>query len=273
LRNFLTRTITGFFIVLIVFGGIVIHPITFILVGLAILIGSQLELNRILFSSKGRENLIKSLMISVPTFLLSPYIAAGILSESLLLVPVLLFVLIFIAELFTKGNNHFESLSRVLFMVVYSTMPYLFMVFSAFSNMKGFSGFSPDLVAAFFVLLWVNDTGAYLLGVLFGRHKLFERISPKKTWEGFIGGALLTLVAAWFAGKLLGSYSQTDWLITGLIVSVFGTLGDLFESQLKRDAGIKDSGSILPGHGGVLDRFDGLTFAFPVLYIYIIFFG
>ncbi len=273
MRNFLTRTLTGFFIVLIVLGGVLIHPLTFILVGLAIIIGSQIELSRMVFPVRSREYLIKGLLISVPTFLVSPYIASGILSESILLIPVILLILVLISELYTKGDNHFESISKVLLMVVYTTMPYVFMVFAAFSYDKGISGFSPELVAAFFVLLWVNDTGAYLLGVAFGRHKLLERISPKKTWEGFIGGVLLTLVAAWFAGKLLGSYSQADYLIAGLIVSVFGTFGDLFESQLKREAGIKDSGSFLPGHGGFLDRFDGLTFAFPALYIFITFFG
>lgn len=273
MRNFLTRTLTGFFIVLIVLGGILIHPITFILVGLAIIIGSQFELGRMIFPVKSREYLIKGLFISVPAFLVSPFIAAGILSESILLIPVLILILVLISELYSKGSKHFESLSKLLLMAVYTTMPYVFIVFSAFSKSEGFSGFSPDLVAAFFVLLWINDTGAYLTGIAFGKHKLFERISPKKTWEGFVGGVALTIVAAWFTGVLLGSYSQADWVVAGLIISVFGTFGDLFESQLKREAGIKDSGSILPGHGGFLDRFDGLTFAFPVFYIFIIFFG
>lgn len=254
-------------------GGVLIHPITFIAVGLLIITGSQIELSRMIFPENSNKYLAQSLLISIPAYLLSPFIAADIFSDLMLLLPVLIIILVLIAELYTGGKDHFISLSKMLMVVVYTTMPYLFMVFSAFGSGTRILGFSPELVASFFVLLWINDTGAYLLGRAFGRHKLFERISPKKTWEGFIGGTLLTIAAAWFAGRFSGIFPQHIWIISGLIISVFGTFGDLFESQLKREAGIKDSGSVLPGHGGFLDRFDGLTFAFPVLYLFITFFG
>ncbi len=254
-------------------GGIIIHPLTFILLFLAIIVGSQIELGRILFAGGNNKYLLKSLLISIPLYLAAPLIAANIFPESTLLLLVLIIILILISELYNRGKDHFTSLSKVLLIVVYTTMPYMFMALSAFGSGDGLSGFSPELVAAFFVLLWINDTGAYLFGVAFGRHKLFERISPKKTWEGFAGGALLTIIAALLVGKLLGSFEQYFWVMTGLIVSVFGTFGDLFESQIKREYGIKDSGSILPGHGGFLDRFDGVTFAFPALYLLVTFFG
>lgn len=254
-------------------GGILFHPLTFILLFLAIIVGSQIELGRIIFPDNRIKHLARSLLISVPAYLLSPFIAAGIFSDSILLLSVLIIILILISELYSGGKDHFLSLSKVLMIVVYTTMPYIFMAFSAFGSGTGFKEFSPGMVASFFVLLWINDTGAYLFGITFGKYKLFESISPKKTWEGFAGGALLTIVAAWFIGHFLGSYSQYFWVLAGLIVSVFGTFGDLFESLIKREYGIKDSGSMLPGHGGFLDRFDGITFAFPALYLFITFFG
>ena len=127
-----------------------------------------------------------------------------------------------------------------------------------------------------FIFLWANDTGAYCFGSLFGKHKLFPRISPAKSWEGSIGGAIVVLVAAWILGivdRNMGNMSgltSVQWLGLGLVVVVFGTWGDLVESLFKRTLGIKDSGSILPGHGGMLDRFDSSLMAMPaaVLYIY-----
>lgn len=124
-------------------------------------------------------------------------------------------------------------------------------------------------ILALFILIWVSDTGAYLTGMTLGKHKFFERISPKKTWEGFIGGALFAIggsVAFWHFFPIVPVW---QWIAFGILVVIFGTYGDLFESLLKRTVKIKDSGNILPGHGGILDRFDSLLFAIPVIYIYL----
>ncbi len=126
-------------------------------------------------------------------------------------------------------------------------------------------------ILALFILIWVTDTGAYLTGMLLGKHKFFERISPKKTWEGFIGGTLFAI-----GGSLVFWYFFPDvpvwqWILFAILVVLFGTYGDLFESLLKRTVQIKDSSNILPGHGGILDRFDSLLFAIPVIYIYLTF--
>jgi phosphatidate cytidylyltransferase len=125
----------------------------------------------------------------------------------------------------------------------------------------------------FFLLLWTSDTGAYLAGRSFGKTKLFERISPKKTWEGSIGGTILSIAVAYGISKLLGFDDVTtfDWMVIAVLVVIFGTFGDLFESLLKRNLHIKDSGTILPGHGGVLDRFDGLFLAIPAVFFYLLF--
>ncbi|MBO4403588.1 MAG: phosphatidate cytidylyltransferase [Bacteroidales bacterium] len=128
------------------------------------------------------------------------------------------------------------------------------------------------LLLAFFILVWANDTFAYCAGSLIGKHPFFERISPKKTWEGTVGGGLLTLVAACFFPLIFPSISMNrlEWIVFALLIVLFGTLGDLVESMFKRHTGVKDSGGILPGHGGVLDRFDSTLMALPFVTLYLL---
>jgi phosphatidate cytidylyltransferase len=129
------------------------------------------------------------------------------------------------------------------------------------------------LPIGFFIMLWTCDTGAYLVGRKFGKRKLFERISPKKTWEGSFGGAVLIIIVAFVLSQFdyFDILKLHEWVIVGLITLVFGTFGDLTESLLKRNIDVKDSGSLLPGHGGVMDRFDGLFLAVPAVYFYLLF--
>jgi phosphatidate cytidylyltransferase len=133
--------------------------------------------------------------------------------------------------------------------------------------------FSPGIVVGFFLLLWANDTGAYLTGISLGRHRLMERISPKKSWEGFIGGMVIAVLVAWFISGWLGVVSRYSWIIISVIISIAGTYGDLAESMLKRSLGVKDSGTIMPGHGGFLDRFDSTVISFPLVFLFISVFG
>jgi phosphatidate cytidylyltransferase len=128
---------------------------------------------------------------------------------------------------------------------------------------------SQSLLLLAFVMIWMNDTGAFLVGCTIGKHRLFERISPKKSWEGFIGGNLFALAAGYGLSYLEPALMWWQWLIFAQIVVVLGTFGDLMESQLKRTLGVKDSGSAIPGHGGWLDRFDSLIFATPVVVFYL----
>jgi len=120
-----------------------------------------------------------------------------------------------------------------------------------------------------FILIWSSDTFAYCSGRLFGKHKMAPTISPKKTWEGFIGGVILTLVLCYFIESRFG-YLRGNWIIVGVLVATFAPLGDLVESQLKRNFNVKDSGNIIPGHGGILDRLDSFILCAPVIYIYFI---
>ena len=132
----------------------------------------------------------------------------------------------------------------------------------------------PECVLLIFIMIWLNDTGAFLVGSLIGRHKLFERLSPKKSWEGFWGGFIFCLLTGAEANILLPEFYGGNigvYLALGAVVSVFSTLGDLFESMIKRAVGVKDSGNILPGHGGMLDRIDSLLFVFPASAVYLYF--
>jgi phosphatidate cytidylyltransferase len=123
-----------------------------------------------------------------------------------------------------------------------------------------------------FIFLWCSDSGAYFVGSAIGRHRLFERISPKKSWEGSIGGGVLALVAAYVLSLFYPTLGAIEWMGMAAVVVVTGTWGDLIESCMKREMGIKDSGNILPGHGGILDRFDSAILAIPsvVVYLYIL---
>lgn len=150
---------------------------------------------------------------------------------------------------------------------LYIAVPFSIIPCLAFSN-NGFVWIYP---LAIFLFLWTNDTGAYCFGTLFGKHRLFERISPKKSWEGSIGGGVLSLVVASVVAYFDQSLNLWQWLGFALVVVVFGTWGDLVESLLKRQLGIKDSGNILPGHGGMLDRFDSSLLAIPAVAVYLYF--
>ena len=129
--------------------------------------------------------------------------------------------------------------------------------------------FSPNIVAGILFLTWANDSFAYIVGSKIGKTPFFLRISPKKTWEGTIGGAVFCMLTAGIIAQFFTQLSLLDWLVVGAIVAVFGTIGDLVESLLKRSVGVKDSGSFMPGHGGFLDRFDAFIFCIPFVYFYL----
>ncbi len=274
------RTVTGAFIVIFVLGGLWLHPVSFFLVGAVMLAGTQNEYYRMVRSTGVRPQVITGIITGFLLYFVSTMVAMEWLPREsfIALIPVL--SLIMIIELFRKVEKPFDSLAHTFFSILYTAVPISMFPFSAFGHeglnplfaLKGIE-FSPGIIVGFFLLLWTNDTGAYLSGSAFGRHRLMERISPKKSWEGFVGGLLLTLVVARLMSGWFGVADTMGWMIIALIISVAGTLGDLIESMLKRSLGYKDSGSIMPGHGGFLDRFDSVVVAFPMVYLYIALFG
>ena len=276
MNTFFRRTLTGAWIVIFVMGGFWLHPFSFILTGLILLIGTQYEYYLMIRNTGVRPQILPGIITGITAYAISTLIASGVIPRKSFLVLIPMMLLIMVIELYRKQDKPFDSLAHTLFSVLYTAIPFSMFPFAAFSR-TGLNSilphiniiFSPGIIIGFFILIWANDTGAYLTGMLFGRHKLMERISPKKTWEGFIGGLIIASFAAWFLSDWLGVVDKIHWVIISLIISVAGTYGDLVESMLKRSTGVKDSGDIMPGHGGFLDRFDSAILSFPLVYLFI----
>ncbi len=183
----------------------------------------------------------------------------------ILLVITVFVLLILIKDLFSEKTIPLFSSKRFIITTFYLTSSFIFLVCIANFNQE----FTPLLLLGSFILVWVNDTFAFLVGKNFGKQKLFPSVSPKKTVEGFLGGLFFACVASYFIWYFTNLLSSNYWLILGIIVSVFGTLGDLIESKFKRQAGVKDSGVIMPGHGGLLDRLDSIIFAAPFIFLFL----
>lgn len=193
-------------------------------------------------------------------------VSADLAPPKVLLAAIPVFMTMALVELFNKKPEGITRIAHAFMGTIWIGVP-----FAALSFLGTINGlYNGWLVLGFFILLWVNDTGAYLTGRSFGKHKLAPSISPGKTIEGFIGGVLLALVAAYFMADFVDALTQTQWLVVALIIGVFSNAGDLVESLLKRSCGVKDSGNILPGHGGILDRFDGILLAVPVILAYLL---
>ncbi len=280
MNNFFRRTLTGAWIVIFVLGGFWLHPVSFFLTGLIILSGIQYEYYIMIRNTGIKPQMVPGMLTGISAYVIANLIASGKLGMKYFLILIPLILLIMIIELYRRQEKPFDSLAHTFFPVLYTGIPLSMLPFSACSA-SGLDSilphgpvlFSPGIIIGFFLLIWANDTGAYLAGISFGKHRLFERISPKKSWEGFIGGAVSAVVVAWFLAGWLGVVDRTEWVVIAVIVSVAGTYGDLVESMLKRSTGVKDSGTIMPGHGGFLDRFDSALMAFPLVYLFISLFG
>lgn len=185
-------------------------------------------------------------------------------------------IYLLVAELYAKAKDPINNWAYTMMSQLYIALPFSLLNVLAFRSTPIGEAYSYLIPLSVFVFLWVNDSGAYCCGSLLGKHKLFPRISPGKSWEGSIGGGVFVLAAAclvWYLSNTYGyndlQLSMLEWMGLGLVVVVFGTWGDLVESLFKRTLGIKDSGHILPGHGGMLDRFDSSLLAIPAAVVYL----
>lgn len=194
-------------------------------------------------------------------------------AKTVVFIPYLITIIyLLVAELYLKQVDPIQNWAYAMLSQMYIALPFSMLNVLAFTaTNNGVVTFNTLLPLSIFVFLWINDSGAYCVGSLIGRHKLFPRISPAKSWEGSVGGAVFVLAAAWAISYYLDDRLLTmpEWLGLGLVVVVFGTWGDLIESLFKRTLGIKDSGNILPGHGGMLDRFDSSLLAIPAAVVYL----
>lgn len=188
------------------------------------------------------------------------------------LTPLLILTLFipFIINLFSEKNYSMQYLGNIFLTLVYAITPFILIMKIPFLTMKG--QYDNKIMIGVFILIWTNDTFAYLIGKNFGKTKLAKKISPNKTVEGLIGGIVFTLITTFFLSKYITSISIIHWFAIAIIVSIFGVLGDLIESMFKRQANIKDSSNLIPGHGGFLDRLDSVIFVAPFVFIYLIYF-
>jgi phosphatidate cytidylyltransferase len=280
LNNFFRRTFTGAWIVIFILGGFWLHPVSFLITGLILLTGTQYEYYKIISVTGVKPRKAAGLLAGISLYVISALVASAVIPPRSFLFLIPLISVIMILELYSLEDRPFETLAHTFFPLLYTALPFSLFPFAAFArdgldSLLPHAGivFSPGIIIGFFLLIWANDTGAYLSGISFGRTRLMERISPKKTWEGFIGGVMAAILVAWLLSHWFGVINTLEWIVVSVIISVAGTYGDLIESMLKRSAGVKDSGRIMPGHGGFLDRFDSTIISFPLVYLFISLFG
>lgn len=271
MNNLVVRTISGTVFLGILLAGIIFHPFGYLSVFLFVVTVGLYEFYAILLPPTFPLRKVLGYLIALLLFGLFHAKGFGLIGTDGFVWLVIPAVALFVAELYSGSEKPFAMIAAVLTGIVYVALPFALLAELAFSN----GNYDYRIVLSLFIILWSNDVGAYCFGIMFGRggkHKLFERISPKKSWEGFWGG----LIAALSAGVIMSSvwddrycFGLFHWLMLSVIVSLAAVFGDLAESMLKRSAGIKDSGHIMPGHGGILDRFDGALLAFPCALAYI----
>lgn len=274
MKEFAIRTFTGIGIVLFIFFGFSLHYISFVVTGLIILLFSTNEYYLLIDRVGISPNRTMGIIFAALSYLLSTIVALQLLPLSTLMVAIPMSAIVMIVELIREGEKPFERVVYALFPTVFIVLPLSLYPFSAFYAAEGFGAiipnsnisFSPEIVIGFYILLWTCDTGAYIIGTAIGRHRLLERVSPKKSVEGFFGGAIFTVVVAWIISHWFTVVSTKGWCMIAVLLALFGTCSDLIESLIKRNVGVKDSSNILPGHGGFLDRFDSSFLSFPVVY-------
>lgn len=279
MSNILQRLITGFFFVLVLVGGMVWNRYSFGALFLLITVLSLIEFYGLIKNSKWniQPQMGQGVGAGALLFITNYLVAFGFLIPKWLVVNVFALVLIFISELYRKKENPFANISFTVLGIIYLAIPFSLVSYITTPAVADDLGtvaaghvvFYPWIIFGSFMIVWANDSWAYLGGRWFGKHKLFERISPGKTWQGSIVGGLVALLFGYLMSLFFVEYDLVDWLVIAAILIVTSTLGDLVESMLKRSLGVKDSGNMLPGHGGVLDRFDGMFLALPTIWVYL----
>ena len=277
MKNFITRAISGIIFVAIMVAGLSVNAMAMVFLFTLITSMTIWEFATLV---NNREHVSVNRFIATVAgaylFLAMAGYCSG-LTPSAVFIPYLLTVVyLFISELYLKLPDPINDWAYTMLSQMYVALPFACLNMLAFkASPDGGIYFDRILPLCIFVFLWMNDTGAYCVGSLLGRHKLFPRVSPGKSWEGSIGGALLVMIVATVIGYYFKDNYTTvlstipHWIGLGLVVVFFGTWGDLVESLFKRTLGIKDSGNILPGHGGMLDRFDSSLMAIPAAVVYI----
>ncbi|MBO5185987.1 MAG: phosphatidate cytidylyltransferase [Prevotella sp.] len=276
MKNFIVRAITGvFFVAAIVVCFLEPTAMTFLF---ALITGLTVwEFTGLVNERDGVDtNRFICTVAGVYLFLAMTGFCSGLTPSTVFIPYLVTTIYLLVAELYTKNADPINTWAYTMMSQMYAALPFSLLNVLAFRATTDGVAYTYLMPLSIFVFLWLNDTGAYCVGSLLGRHKLFPRVSPGKSWEGSIGGAVVVMGAAagiWYLTEKYGvndlQLSMPEWIGLGLTVVIFGTWGDLVESLFKRTLGVKDSGSILPGHGGMLDRFDSSLLAIPAAVVYL----
>ncbi len=268
MKEFTTRAIFGAIYAAVILAGIYFHAYGLLAILVLIFVVGVNEMKHLL-KAHAHQNLYTSATL-LGVFVLWAHLLFTSENQNHL-VPFLVFMLmvLVVQHLFLKGSEtNSDRLPKVIFTTIYLFLPTSLAISIAYLNGE----WEPKFLFGLFLLLWANDTFAYLAGIAIGKHKLIPRLSPKKSVEGLIGGILGALLVGYLLSIFWDVLTMPQWMIFAAIVAVSGTIGDLFESSLKRTANVKDSGNLIPGHGGILDRLDSFLIAVPFVYFYLYFF-
>lgn len=272
MNEFRTRSVWGILFATSILGAILLGSYTFALLFLILSILVLREFYSLCCKAGFSPQVYPGLVAGVAIYILSFFTAQQFINYKAFNYLLPLIYAFPVYELFRKKEKPLANIALTEFGIIYVSIPFSLLNFLAFPEFEGLIIYNYGLLISLFVFVWASDSGAYLFGVRFGRHRLFERISPKKSWEGLFGGIATAMVTAWILNFVFPQYSIVLLSVMALSVVISGTLGDLVESMIKRSIGVKDSGRFMPGHGGLLDRFDSILLASPVIYFVIQFF-
>jgi len=274
MKGLTRRAATAVIFVVVMMVGLFVGRMSFILLFAIITALCLWEFLNMVLCHNTRRDWVR--IILGVAFGLTPFVLASAMHIALInndrfviFTSILFFPLLFLAfiyELFTESEKPFQNVAFIVLGMVYIGAPFSLLNFIAFNE----DGFNVWPIFGLLLLTWVNDTGAYLVGSQFGKTPLLPRISPKKTWEGTLGGVAVTFLVGYLFCSITKELYLRDWIVLAAIVSIFGSIGDLIESMLKRSVGFKDSSNLLSGHGGVLDRFDAFIFLLPFAAAYLL---
>ncbi|MFY7910190.1 MAG: phosphatidate cytidylyltransferase [Emticicia sp.] len=271
LSNLTQRAIAAVIGVAIILFGVLYNEWTFWVLFLAISILTQREFYKLLKLDENNPLSVYGVFCGIVLNTLTFFIEKEMLPFKFYYLIVPLLTTTFFIKLYRKKDTKpFANLGYTFLGIIYVAVPFALINEMVLTDNKGYA---PQLILGCLFILWANDTGAYFAGRFLGKRKLFERVSPKKTWEGFFGGAITSLIVAFILTKYFDSLLSWQWYGVAIIIFITGTLGDLVESLFKRSISIKDSGNMIPGHGGFMDRFDGLLLSMPFIVTFLKIFG
>lgn len=264
------RTLSGAGLLIVVLGAVLWSPYSMLALLLLLTVGSMNEFYRIARLRQASPLRVYPILIGAGIVITSFFVATGAASPRVFTWILPAVFALFIVGLYDRSNTHVENIVWEIGGIVYIAVPMALLAAMPINGVYGTIIYTPSILLSILFIVWANDVGAYLTGVAFGRRKLFERISPNKSWEGFFGGVACAILVGGICGYLSAPSPNSIlvWAGAGAVIAVSGVSGDLVESMLKRSVGIKDSGNIMPGHGGFLDRFDALILASPFVYTY-----